>query len=476
MANVSIIKAYDSEGNLNSYTVNDPNAVHASGNIGSSVKPVFLKNSAVTASTGNAGGDLNPVYMSNGTITAVSGTAGNAATPIYIDNGTIYASNESIGAAEFPVYMANGVITNTGVNIAAIYEQANTAYDKANSAYDIAGNATGLTTETGSATNPVYISENGPVACFEANEVGLGDQANASGESAIAIGCNAQANASYGIGIGVNSWGRTDCATAIGYKAWAYTNGIAIGYSASALANSAVAIGNDPIAYTNGVAIGDNAAAQVNCIAIGTDAYANYSSYSTAIGAGANARGEYATAIGTGAACANANGMQLGDASNLSSLTCKVELTTTSDIRDKTDITEIDDGATEFLNSVKAIRYVYNGREMYIDKENLSDEDKEKLCKYGLCAYDTQAWEEGTLKGSRIRVGFSAQEVQSALESVYGDSGYGNLVNDNLYDFEDVPEDVESRLAMNYAGFIPFIVKAIQEIDVRIKALEGCNE
>ena len=117
---------------------------------------------------------------------------------------------------------------------------------------------------------------------------------------------------------------------------------------------------------------------------------------------------------------------------------------------------------------------MFNGRELYIDEENLSDEDREKRDKYGLCAYDMESWTAGTKKGSRIRVGVSAQEVQQALEEVYGDSSYGNLVNDNLYDFDpdEIPDDVESQLAVNYDGFIPFIIKAIQEIDARVTALE----
>ena len=112
---------------------------------------------------------------------------------------------------------------------------------------------------------------------------------------------------------------------------------------------------------------------------------------------------------------------------------------------------------------------------MYIDEDNLSDEDREKKAKYGLCAYDKEAHAKGTKKGSRIRIGVLAQDLQVALQEVYGDSSYANLVNDNLFDYDPdtIPEDVESQLAVNYEGLIPFLVKAVQELAARVETLEG---
>lgn len=77
-----------------------------------------------------------------------------------------------------------------------------------------------------------------------------------------------------------------------------------------------------------------------------------------------------------------------------------------------------------------------------------------------------------------MRVGVSAQETQKALEEVYGSSNYANLINDNLFDLdaEDIPEGVENQLSANYEGFIPFLIKAVQELDKRTRALETAAE
>ena len=92
-----------------------------------------------------------------------------------------------------------------------------------------------------------------------------------------------------------------------------------------------------------------------------------------------------------------------------------------------------------------------------------------------MCEYDREAHAQGTKKGNRIRVGVSAQNVQQALIDVFGNSGYANLVNDNLFDYnsDDIPEGVESQLAVNYEGFIPFLIKAVQKLDARVKELEN---
>lgn len=168
--------------------------------------------------------------------------------------------------------------------------------------------------------------------------------------------------------------------------------------------------------------------------------------------------------------------IQLGG-SGISSLRCKVSLTTTSDLRDKTDVSPVDDGAVEFLNHIQAIRYVWNGRTAYIDEENLTDEDRKNRAKYGMCTYDKDAHAAGTKKGTRVRVGVAAQEIQAALQKVYGDSSYANLVNDNFFDLDpaDIPDGVENQLSVNYEGFIPFLIRAIQELDARLKELEVRN-
>lgn len=213
---------------------------------------------------------------------------------------------------------------------------------------------------------------------------------------------------------------------------------------------------------------------------------------STALGYYATASGSESTALGHYAATSNANSIQLGNSSYLSRITAKVGITVTSGERDKTDVTEIANGATEFLKKVKAVTFVYNQRELYRPKEPEKDEngepiiedgidyltkaDHENLAKYGFCRYDEVAHKAGNLKGTRRRAGVLAQQVQKAMEEVYGSSSYANLVDDNLFDFEDVPEGIESTLALNYDGFIPFLIKAFQELENRVTTLEkGAN-
>ena len=294
-------------------------------------------------------------------------------------------------------------------------------------------------------------------------------------DSALGSGANAGTVSSTAIGCGANAYGETSSS---------------FGYFAKALGVNATAIGSGAFSEARSTALGCDAKAMDDSTAIGLNANAT-ANHSTAVGYLSNAKGIYSTALGYRTNCsmyanystalgycastANANSIQLGNASRLSSITSKVAITVTSDERDKFDVENVSEGAVEFLKRIRAVTYVFNGRELYIDDESkLSDSDKEKKMKYGLCAYDKAAHSSGTKKGKRRRIGVLAQEVQQALESTFGNSSYANLVNNNLFDFneEDVPEDVESQLAVNYEGFIPFLIKAVQELDERIGALE----
>ena len=352
------------------------------------------------------------------------------------------------------------------------------------------------------------IKSNGGNVSFNgtgSNSTAVGDNANASDFGSIAVGCSANANGSTSIAVGYSARANIDYSIAVGYSANASgdfgssfgfnanasgSTSIAVGFNANASGSGSTAVGDSANASgSNSTAVGDNARANgSSSIAVGYSARANIDC-STAVGYGANASGsgstavgentrasgDYSTAVGCSASTTNANSIQLGDAANLSSITAKVPITTTSDERDKSDIKEIDDSALEFLNKVKAIRYVFNGRKLYINNKNLSDEEKERLNTYGMCEYDREAHAQGTKKGNRIRVGVSAQNVQQALIDVFGNSGYANLVNDNLFDYnsDDIPEGVESQLAVNYEGFIPFLIKAVQKLDARVKELEN---
>ena len=192
---------------------------------------------------------------------------------------------------------------------------------------------------------------------------------------------------------------------------------------------------------------------------------------STALGYNSNASGSYSTALGYNANISSADlyTMQLGSSSSLSALRCKVNLTVTSDKRDKTDIEGITD-ALAFVERLNPVTFVSNDREYYI-----SDEDKkgETFRTYGMCEYDHVSHAAGTKKGERRRCGLLAQEVVEAMQSVYGTDNYANIVNDNFHDLAEKPSDVENKYTLAYANLVPFLIGAIKELNAEIKVLEA---
>lgn len=321
--------------------------------------------------------------------------------------------------------------------------QANSAYNKANDAWNLANNSSASAAYTqannamnkaNEAINKAELALTQSTGSSTGNTLKLGANSSA-GSYSVALGASANATASYSVAIGQGTRATGDHTTAIGHSV---------------------------------------AATGANCVIIETGGHVACSAINAvAIGARANCTGNYSVALGAGAIASN-NTIQLGD-SNISSLKCRVTVSTTSDARDKADIECIKDGAVDFLNKIYAVQYVLNEREKYIDDyEKLSDEDKEKKDKYGICSYNKEEYKLGTKKGSRKRVGVIAQQVQQALKEVYGDSSYANIIDDSLFDIdEEIPDDIESKLSANYSAFIPFLIKAIQELDERLSKLEN---
>lgn len=241
-------------------------------------------------------------------------------------------------------------------------------------------------------------------------------------------------------------------------------DGVAVGSSSTALGSGSSASGS------SSTALGDEANASDDySTALGASAKAS-GYYSTALGVSANAAGAYSTALGRNATVPSTDQstMRLGSAT-LSALRCAVNLTVTSDERDKTDIEGITD-ALAFVEQLNPVTFVSNDREEYI-----SDEDKkgETFRKYGMCEYDRVSHAAGTKKGERRRCGLLAQEVVEAMQSVYGTDNYANIVNDNFHDLAQKPSDVENKYTLAYANLVPFLIGAIKEMNAKIKALEG---
>ncbi|RDS78844.1 hypothetical protein DWU98_20595, partial [Dyella monticola] len=142
------------------------------------------------------------------------------------------------------------------------------------------------------------------------------DDADASGDKAVAIGSNADASADGAIAIGQTALALADGAIAIGVNAnpptnKLHTNSIAIGTSTTAGYPGTVAIGNEAASAQNSVAVGDAAKARnKNDTAIGAGATASFDA--TAIGQAAAAISG-STAIGVGATTiASSNAVALG--------------------------------------------------------------------------------------------------------------------------------------------------------------------
>jgi hypothetical protein len=121
------------------------------------------------------------------------------------------------------------------------------------------------------------------------------------------------------------------------------------------------------------------------------------------------------------------NSVTLGD-SNISSLRCNTtSISSLSDVRDKTEIVSIPVGL-DFINTLRPVKFKWQRR--------------------------TPDQNDG-----KIRAGFIAQELQEAQKN----NKYLNLV------LEDDPNKLEA----SPANLIPVLVKAIQELSVKVTALEA---
>lgn len=294
-----------------------------------------------------------------------------------------------------------------------------------------ATNATNIIPDENGAVNPLGRKADSVVG---ANSTAFGNNSTASGESSIALGNNSTSSNIYSI---------------------------ALGYGSNATSNYSMALGREA------------KASAASSIALGREAIASGGA-STALGLDSIAAAFYSTALGDSAVVPSTDSrtMQLGGqdgATSLSVLRCKVNLTVTSDKRDKTDIEDITD-ALAFLERLNPVTFVSNDRVNYI-----SDEDKkgETFRTYGMCEYDRIAHAAGTKKGERRRCGLLAQEVIAAMQEVYGTDNYANVVNDNFHDLAQKPSDVENKYTLAYANLVPFLIGAIKELNAKIKDLEG---
>ena len=145
------------------------------------------------------------------------------------------------------------------------------------------------------------------------------------------------------------------------------------------------------------------------------------------------------------------NNICLGD-NNVNALHCQASLTVASDERDKTDFTALDVGL-DFVNDLKPYTYKWDKRIKYV-----ADADRDTV------DLDTVT-HDGTHKEDWLDIGFKAQEIE-VLEKA---AGYKITDKTNLV--TSLSNDGK-QYGLRYEKFVPILVKAIQELSAKVKALE----
>ena len=140
------------------------------------------------------------------------------------------------------------------------------------------------------------------------------------------------------------------------------------------------------------------------------------------------------------------NNVVLGN-NSISNLYCADTTISSSDSRDKTDITNFTIGLN-WIEALRPVTYIWDRRTWY----GTDDEP-----------YGTP---DGSKKRQRLHVGFLAQEALAVEQA----NGYGTNNNDSLA--VHLNEDGMSY-GIKYERLVPILVNAIKELSARVKTLEG---
>lgn len=158
-------------------------------------------------------------------------------------------------------------------------------------------------------------------------------------------------------------------------------------------------------------------------------------------------------AIGYGARLNGDNEIQIGGQNQ--TLYAPTIVNIRSDGRDKTDIKPMENGL-EFVMKLKPVTGYYDRRDSYTDElfNDLPAEEREAKIR----EWWANPIKDGSHKENRLKHWFIAQDV-AALESEYGQLPMVNLKNDTY--------------TLEYATFIPVMVKAIQELSAQVEDLKS---
>ena len=162
----------------------------------------------------------------------------------------------------------------------------------------------------------------------------------------------------------------------------------------------------------------------------------------------------------SGTITTGSNVVCLGDDS-ITDLYCADTSISSSDARDKTDIEDFTYGLS-WIKELRPVTYRWDKRSWYEDRDyHMEDPELEP-------ELISKKDPDGSKKGSRIHIGFLAQE---AIE-VEKKHGYASKKDDMLIGNQDEDEENPSY-GYKYERLVPVLVNAIKELSAKNDALEA---
>ena len=290
-------------------------------------------------------------------------------------------------------------------------------------------------------------------------------KANTTGSQITAVGYNA---------LGANTTGNYN--VAVGAQALESNtpgaNNVAVGLQAleentGGSDNTAIghAAGSESLASEN-TAVGSRAlelcTTGANSTAVGKGALQNVTTGSTNTGVGRLAGNDINSGTNnlclggeagrsnspSGAITTGSNNVVLGN-NSIQNLYCADTSISSSDARDKTDVTDFTHGLS-WIKELRPVTYRWDRRTWYGTKEN----------PIGV--------PDGSLKRDRLHIGFLAQEFMEVEKK----HGYAGKKDDMLIVNQD-EDEANPSYGIKYERLVPVLVNAIKELEARLSALEG---
>ena len=142
------------------------------------------------------------------------------------------------------------------------------------------------------------------------------------------------------------------------------------------------------------------------------------------------------------------NNFVLGN-NSISNLYCADTSISSSDARDKTDVTDFTHGLS-WIKELRPVTYRWDRRSWYTEDS------------------DTKGTPDGSKKRDRLHIGFLAQEFMEVEKK----HGYASKKDDMLIVNQD-EDEADPSYGIKYERLVPVLVNAIKELEARLSALEG---